>query len=65
MLGKAPVSESENRRRSGQLLGRSSSPSSSNGGSRGPKQGAPTFGARQPRLGKSGKPRGRSDFRRG
>ena len=65
MLGKAPVSESENRRRSGQLLGRSSSPSSSNGGSRGPKQRAPTFGARQPRLGKAGKPRGRADFRRG
>ena len=63
MLGKAPVSESENRRRSGQLLGRSSSPSSSNGGSRGPKQRAPTFGARQP--GKAGKPRGRADFRRG
>ena len=64
LLGRQPLSESAERRRSGQLLGRSDAPVSSNGQSRAPKQGAPSFNPRGPRPGKPGKPRGRSAARR-
>ena len=66
LLGRLPLSESVERRRSGQVLGKSAAPESSNGNgqSRAPKQGASSFNPRGPRPGKPGKPRGRAAFRR-
>ena len=64
LLGRQPLSESAERRRSGQVLGKSGPPISSDGRSRAPKEGAPSFNPRGPRPGKPGKPRGRAAFRR-
>jgi len=61
LLGRVPVSEAESRRRSGQLLGITGSPSETNGRRRSPRPGAPSFRARPA---KPGKPRGRSAGRR-